>query len=433
MVDVNGRALRIRARLPNADGTLRPGLFARLTVEGPTKQNVVVVPESAIVPRGTDSFVYRVENGDGGRGQGAARRAQGRFCRSAGRTGAGCRRDHGGTATAAQRRARRNRLVRSAVQGLTRWAVRILHSSAGVLDGPEPDPDAGRDRVLPAADRPRISQRRRAHRVGGDELSRRVRDDHREPGHAGSRRLDRRYRGHRRPGIGKPLGVEPHHGALPPRHRSRRGRQRRARSRQPRAPAAAGRNRGADHRQGRGRCPGDHVHRVPQRSHVAAADHRLHRPVRGRSAEEPDRRRRRHHLRRAALRDADLDRPRAAGGLRAHRPGHRKRAAIAERRVAVRAARKQGSRVHRPFPHRPCHPRAVRRHRREARARSSGQAQRGRPHRVGRAGRTPFEQLQRQPGHRRRHHQAGHRQSARRVERRRAPSCPRSTSRCRRA
>ena len=63
MVDVNGRALRIRARLPNVDGTLRPGLFARLTVEGPTKQNVVVVPESAIVPQGSDSFVYRVENG----------------------------------------------------------------------------------------------------------------------------------------------------------------------------------------------------------------------------------------------------------------------------------------------------------------------------------------------------------------------------------
>jgi membrane fusion protein (multidrug efflux system) len=63
MVDVNGRALRIRARLPNADGTLRPGLFARLKVEGPRKENVVVVPESAIVPRGTDSFVYRIDEG----------------------------------------------------------------------------------------------------------------------------------------------------------------------------------------------------------------------------------------------------------------------------------------------------------------------------------------------------------------------------------
>jgi membrane fusion protein (multidrug efflux system) len=62
MVDVNGRALQIRARLPNAGGELRPGLFARVTIEGPEERNVVVVPESAIVPRGTDSFVYRVEN-----------------------------------------------------------------------------------------------------------------------------------------------------------------------------------------------------------------------------------------------------------------------------------------------------------------------------------------------------------------------------------
>lgn len=62
MVDVNGRALRIRARLPNAGGELRPGLFARLTVKGAQERSVVVVPESAIVPRGTDSLVYRVEN-----------------------------------------------------------------------------------------------------------------------------------------------------------------------------------------------------------------------------------------------------------------------------------------------------------------------------------------------------------------------------------
>jgi membrane fusion protein (multidrug efflux system) len=63
MVDVNGRALRIRARLPNGDGVLRPGLFARLVVKGPEEQSVVIVPESAIVSRAGESFVYRVENG----------------------------------------------------------------------------------------------------------------------------------------------------------------------------------------------------------------------------------------------------------------------------------------------------------------------------------------------------------------------------------
>jgi membrane fusion protein (multidrug efflux system) len=62
-IDVNGRALRIRARLPNTDAILRPGLFARVTVKGRTAQNVVSVPESAVVARSGDSFVYRIENG----------------------------------------------------------------------------------------------------------------------------------------------------------------------------------------------------------------------------------------------------------------------------------------------------------------------------------------------------------------------------------
>jgi membrane fusion protein (multidrug efflux system) len=63
MVDVNGRALQIRARLPNPERMLRPGLFARITIRGRTPQNVVVVPESAVLPRGGDNFVFRVEQG----------------------------------------------------------------------------------------------------------------------------------------------------------------------------------------------------------------------------------------------------------------------------------------------------------------------------------------------------------------------------------
>jgi len=63
MVDVNGRALQIRARLPNPDGILRPGLFARILVKGLQERHVVIVPESAIVPRGPDKIVYAIENG----------------------------------------------------------------------------------------------------------------------------------------------------------------------------------------------------------------------------------------------------------------------------------------------------------------------------------------------------------------------------------
>lgn len=63
MVDANGRALEIRARLANPDFVLRPGLFARVVVKGTQPQNVVMVPESAIVPRGGETFVYRIDDG----------------------------------------------------------------------------------------------------------------------------------------------------------------------------------------------------------------------------------------------------------------------------------------------------------------------------------------------------------------------------------
>lgn len=63
LVDVNGRALQIRARLDNPDLVLRPGLFARVSVKGQQERDVVLVPESAIVPRGGETFIFRVEGG----------------------------------------------------------------------------------------------------------------------------------------------------------------------------------------------------------------------------------------------------------------------------------------------------------------------------------------------------------------------------------
>ena len=62
-VDVNGRALALRARLPNPDFLLRPGLFARILVKGKQTREVVLAPESAIVPRGGETFVFRIDAG----------------------------------------------------------------------------------------------------------------------------------------------------------------------------------------------------------------------------------------------------------------------------------------------------------------------------------------------------------------------------------
>lgn len=61
-IDVNGRAIKVRASLDNRDGKLRPGLLARIIVKG-APRDAVTVPESALVPRGDDLLVYKADNG----------------------------------------------------------------------------------------------------------------------------------------------------------------------------------------------------------------------------------------------------------------------------------------------------------------------------------------------------------------------------------
>lgn len=63
MLDVNGRAISIRAKLENADLALRPGLFARVVVKGLEERQIVSVPEAAIVARGQDRFIWTIVDG----------------------------------------------------------------------------------------------------------------------------------------------------------------------------------------------------------------------------------------------------------------------------------------------------------------------------------------------------------------------------------
>jgi membrane fusion protein (multidrug efflux system) len=62
-VDVSGRAVVIRALLPNDELQLRPGLFARVELIVDAAAEAILVPEDAIVPRGDQHFVYRYEDG----------------------------------------------------------------------------------------------------------------------------------------------------------------------------------------------------------------------------------------------------------------------------------------------------------------------------------------------------------------------------------
>jgi membrane fusion protein (multidrug efflux system) len=62
-VDVNGRAVRLRARIANPDRLLFPGLFARVQIVIERRENAVLVPESAVFSRGHERLVYRVVEG----------------------------------------------------------------------------------------------------------------------------------------------------------------------------------------------------------------------------------------------------------------------------------------------------------------------------------------------------------------------------------
>lgn len=63
LVDESGRSVVVRARIPNADRALRPGLFARVSVIVERRADAHLVPERAIVPFGDDTYVFRIVDG----------------------------------------------------------------------------------------------------------------------------------------------------------------------------------------------------------------------------------------------------------------------------------------------------------------------------------------------------------------------------------
>lgn len=63
VVETPGRAIRLRARIPNPRGELVPGLFARVDIVVARRENAIVVPESAVFSRDRMRYVYRVVEG----------------------------------------------------------------------------------------------------------------------------------------------------------------------------------------------------------------------------------------------------------------------------------------------------------------------------------------------------------------------------------
>jgi membrane fusion protein (multidrug efflux system) len=62
-VDEQTRTVLLRARVPNPGVRLKPGMFARVNLVLGTHENAILIPEQALVPRGTERFVYRVAGG----------------------------------------------------------------------------------------------------------------------------------------------------------------------------------------------------------------------------------------------------------------------------------------------------------------------------------------------------------------------------------
>ena len=64
-LDANGRSVLVRAKLANAGGELRAGMYARSRVVFDVRENALVVPEEALVPLGDKQYIYKVVDEDG--------------------------------------------------------------------------------------------------------------------------------------------------------------------------------------------------------------------------------------------------------------------------------------------------------------------------------------------------------------------------------
>ncbi len=57
-VDSKTRTLRVKARIANPDGRLRPGLFARTDLGVATREGALLVPEEAVLQRADGEVVF---------------------------------------------------------------------------------------------------------------------------------------------------------------------------------------------------------------------------------------------------------------------------------------------------------------------------------------------------------------------------------------
>jgi membrane fusion protein (multidrug efflux system) len=62
-IDPTTRTLRVKARMSNTEGRLRPGLFARADLGVAVREGVAMIPEEAVLQRSDGAVAYRVVGG----------------------------------------------------------------------------------------------------------------------------------------------------------------------------------------------------------------------------------------------------------------------------------------------------------------------------------------------------------------------------------
>jgi membrane fusion protein (multidrug efflux system) len=67
VVQTQNRTILVKARAPNRDGALKPGMFIEANLATDTRPNAIVVPEDAIQPLRTANVVWAVVDGKASR------------------------------------------------------------------------------------------------------------------------------------------------------------------------------------------------------------------------------------------------------------------------------------------------------------------------------------------------------------------------------
>ncbi len=78
-VDAFTRTCEVEIRVPNPDKKLKPGMFARMTIVASQRENVVVVPDSALIKEGNEVYVCVVNGGNAHRRMVKLGLSQGQF------------------------------------------------------------------------------------------------------------------------------------------------------------------------------------------------------------------------------------------------------------------------------------------------------------------------------------------------------------------